>query len=85
MMVNFVHVTKPEKKMFFCLLTCVERRRNLESPYRKVLGKLFTITITDVHKSGSIKPMKLRFCYVEKYWGQLQVKRSEKVQSVLYT
>ena len=83
-MVNFGHVTKPEKNVF-CLLTCVERSRNLESPYKKVLGKLFTITITDVHKSGSIKPMKLRFCCVEKYWGQLQVKRTEKVQTVLYT
>ena len=84
-MVNFGHVTKPEKKCFLSSHVRRTKRKNLESPYRKLLGKLFTITITDVHKSGSIKPMKLRFCCVEKYWGQLQVKRTEKVQTVLYT
>ena len=59
---------------FFCLVTCVVQRRNLDPPYWKVLGKLFIITITDRRKSKSIKPMKLRFWCVEKILGTIASK-----------
>ena len=74
-MVNIEHVTELEKKMF-----CFLPRKKPWVSLQKSIGNIYIyiyIYMTDGRKSVSIRPMRLRFFCVEKYWGQLQVKRLE--------